>query len=682
MKLRQLLENLTPKQTRTLYLKLLSQRSKESQRFLREGEETSEEATQQKSKSSSIIKITDPDGGTTQKFAVTAAQREELISYLSTAQIKSRETTGEDGELTIEEYEERVAESAGYEDIKAEILDALKSEVVNLEIGEASNKGALLSAFLDGEDWLQVVKEQIVEAFKLIIMDKGIDKLVPALFSMKEVPPAGPDPVIIPTPPILQPLFSIEHQGRGKTMGRGEVLLALSYENSRGDGGGEYDVTLNGTPYHVKDLSGKASKDGEGLTGVDDSVPLGKTDAWQKDAGPFGLLKNAGANTSSLTLDNMVSAMPEVLKQYAAGEASGDGFVKDFPAEPGGVDKLNLVDVGTHFQQSLDLVVATSDTFKGEKGPAGGIIFGGGGKLYLAGPEAFHFDRTSQSALRVTPKAGKIPGGMGKNLTDTLAYKAVINYKEMQKAKADAIQYYADLTAELNAMPNLGNATGPEIVEYMYSSGLFPDVPKASKGKTTMQPPRFGRGKKLYPGFHNLIQSVLKAKGHDYTMSSIGKLITKNTWDPEVLKQVQALAPETEGGEGDTVSPQAVQSLVSKEAELATTEEAFIRNAVREILLTEELNKSDKKEIERIAKKQAAKIVAAELDKALGASFFGTKGKVNKFVSDEVSKRFKAGRRDPDFADTVETICKEILKKFHRDMALKYPQMVDRIKIR
>jgi hypothetical protein len=110
--------------------------------------------------------------------------------------------------------------------------------------------------------------------------------------------------------------------------------------------------------------------------------------------------------------------------------------------------------------------------------------------------------------------------------------------------------------------------------------------------------------------------------------------------------------------------------------------ERLLRRVISSTLLTEELNKSDKKEIERIAKKQAAKIVAAELDKALGSSFFGTKGKVNKFVSDEVSKRFKQGRRDPDFADTVETICKEILKKFHRDMALKYPQMVDRIKIR
>jgi len=91
--------------------------------------------------------------------------------------------------------------------------------------------------------------------------------------------------------------------------------------------------------------------------------------------------------------------------------------------------------------------------------------------------------------------------------------------------------------------------------------------------------------------------------------------------------------------------------------------ERLLRRVISSTLLTEELNKSDKKEIERIAKKQASKIVAAELDKTLGSSFFETKGKVNKFVSDEVSKRFKAGRRDPDFADTVETICKEIHKK-------------------
>ena len=118
-----------------------------------------------------------------------------------------------------------------------------------------------------------------------------------------------------------------------------------------------------------------------------------------------------------------------------------------------------------------------------------------------------------------------------------------------------------------------------------------------------------------------------------------------------------------------------------------------LRMLIRETLLNEELTKTDKKEVERLIrkgierdraeqKKLIKKELEAEMKTALGTSFFGYKGTINQFVSDEIDKRFDKGRRDPHFAETVETICKEILKKFHRDMALKYPQMVDRIKIR
>ena len=95
------------------------------------------------------------------------------------------------------------------------------------------------------------------------------------------------------------------------------------------------------------------------------------------------------------------------------------------------------------------------------------------------------------------------------------------------------------------------------------------------------------------------------------------------------------------------------------------SEQKLLRNLIRESLLTEELNKSDKKEIERIAKKQAQKYFNAELEKALGVSFFGYKGKVNKFVEDEVSKRFKAGDKDKDFADAVEKISKRVLQALY-----------------
>ena len=90
-----------------------------------------------------------------------------------------------------------------------------------------------------------------------------------------------------------------------------------------------------------------------------------------------------------------------------------------------------------------------------------------------------------------------------------------------------------------------------------------------------------------------------------------------------------------------------------------------VRELIREILLTEDLTKTDKAEIKRIAKKQAKAYVDVELDKALGKSFFGTKGKVNQFVEDEISKRFKAGDKDKDFADAVERVAKRVIQALY-----------------
>ena len=95
------------------------------------------------------------------------------------------------------------------------------------------------------------------------------------------------------------------------------------------------------------------------------------------------------------------------------------------------------------------------------------------------------------------------------------------------------------------------------------------------------------------------------------------------------------------------------------------SEQKLLRNLIRESLLLEDLTKSDKKEVARIAKKQAQKYFNAELDKALGTSFFGYKGKVSKYVEDEVSKRFKAGDKDKDFTDSVENIAKRVLQALY-----------------
>ncbi len=170
--------------------------------------------------------------------------------------------------------------------------------------------------------------------------------------------------------------------------------------------------------------------------------------------------------------------MPEILEMYAAGEAKGKGFVSAFEPLPPGktIDDLNLEEVATHFQQSLDKVVVESDSFKGSDGAAG-VIFGGGQKLYACGPAAFHFARTSQSALRVTPKTSTMEG-FGKDITDMPPYKAVVTYKAALAAKDVARKTYADLTAHLLAMPNLGSAPGAEIYKYMMGSNLFQNVPK------------------------------------------------------------------------------------------------------------------------------------------------------------------------------------------------------------
>ena len=90
-----------------------------------------------------------------------------------------------------------------------------------------------------------------------------------------------------------------------------------------------------------------------------------------------------------------------------------------------------------------------------------------------------------------------------------------------------------------------------------------------------------------------------------------------------------------------------------------------LRELIRESLLYEELTKTDKKEIEKIAKKQAKKYMDAELDKALGSSFFVKKGKVNKFVDDEIDRRFKAGDKDKDFSDAVEKVAKRVLQALY-----------------
>jgi hypothetical protein len=91
-----------------------------------------------------------------------------------------------------------------------------------------------------------------------------------------------------------------------------------------------------------------------------------------------------------------------------------------------------------------------------------------------------------------------------------------------------------------------------------------------------------------------------------------------------------------------------------------------LRNLIQETLLFEELTKSDKKEIEKIARKQAKK----EIDKAVGTNFAKT-------IQDEVKKILKDKATKQEIGD----ISKAVMKKLYKDLAMSSPQIIDRIKV-
>jgi len=92
----------------------------------------------------------------------------------------------------------------------------------------------------------------------------------------------------------------------------------------------------------------------------------------------------------------------------------------------------------------------------------------------------------------------------------------------------------------------------------------------------------------------------------------------------------------------------------------------YDRRMSNQIMLSEELTKSDKKEIEKISRKQAqkeiTKVAGKDLDKTI-------KKAVEKVMKDKATK------------EEMAKISKAVLKKLYRDLAISYPQVIDRIKV-
>ena len=70
-----------------------------------------------------------------------------------------------------------------------------------------------------------------------------------------------------------------------------------------------------------------------------------------------------------------------------------------------------------------------------------------------------------------------------------------------------------------------------------------------------------------------------------------------------------------------------------------------------------------------------------ELKKALGASFFGTPGKINKFVADEIQKEVERSLGSNANREVVVRICKDVITKLYRELSFSYKPMIDRMKV-
>ena len=131
-------------------------------------------------------------------------------------------------------------------------------------------------------------------------------------------------------------------------------------------------------------------------------------------------------------------------------------------------------------------------------------------------------------------------------------------------------------------------------------------------------------------------------------------------------------------------------------ADITAEVRVLIRSVIREsFLLTEALSKSDKKDIERMIRKQiqasersdrdvkklAEKVAADAIKDALGVSYFGTPGKINKFVLKSIHEEVNDWLGDKKTQNEIADITKAVVKKLYRELSFASPQIIDRIKV-
>jgi len=124
-------------------------------------------------------------------------------------------------------------------------------------------------------------------------------------------------------------------------------------------------------------------------------------------------------------------------------------------------------------------------------------------------------------------------------------------------------------------------------------------------------------------------------------------------------------------------------------------QEVFKEDLVSNLkIIVEELTGADKSDIKRMIakeiegasnKKATQKVFQAEfskeLKKALGTSFIGEPGKINKFVKDSIRKEIESMFKGKETQNQIGDITKAVMKKLYRELSFSSVQVIDRIKM-
>ena len=108
--------------------------------------------------------------------------------------------------------------------------------------------------------------------------------------------------------------------------------------------------------------------------------------------------------------------------------------------------------------------------------------------------------------------------------------------------------------------------------------------------------------------------------------------------------------------------------------------ESQIRKLVRESILSEDLSKSDKNEIEKIVKRHLRSMLPKEITGELDREVKKRNGTIEKKIDDSITARFKKAQNDKDFDDAVIRVARRVLKGLH-DMHYKRSNLVDQMPI-